>query len=942
MQKSGSVPPSASVSSRAAQASQRGDRDRRHKKKTHRCHPLPTSKSQQVLSLQDKETTVVQPDANMRRLTCLRLLKEADFAKLGCEKVRIGVNFDRACELLDSALILIEYPMPVEMKAKRLGEISRFMGLRMSMHSGTLSQKQARIIAPLIARLQQQLCQFCEEVQAQSPEYDPSDDALEKPSKVKAFNRIILDSDVKNLAIYALSLPENISPLGHQLRTLWTIHSYFEKFQQVISKVLPDFDERPDLGFGMADLHICRIYMLDRVQQINEAREPLPKEAALVLENKSQWLASFADYHDLWHHLMMTETLPTLLKSAERPNARVQLNDKERMQLCFRLAKTGIKFAGIHTPTVNEYLLEKNPNLLTPIEKQAVQEYQERRRCQRLEIKAARDFAFQARELGLGEHQQAELHLNFAITYERVGNIPAAHLHLMLGARIANESLHHLALVCSLWLDDSIHPFTPCKAVRLWQEAQSRNVGDVQPLPSKAIRYAGKENITAAFVELLRTGQCDDSILTETHKQLATALQYIAKGEYQNAIFILKPMGSLLPVLNALTGYCAAQLIESHPEYLESALENFRKGFNDGCLELGLEFARLAVTHKRDTAEAIEKLKLAIQLFWHYDLYEEVEECYRLLGILHSSQPQKVYADKAESRKSKLGKSKKHRRLHDGADGSKPCTDSVQQSVSQSKGQSKDQVLATVSDGSSSSSDVSGCSATASSTDESSDTDSDFDPSNIMGGVAAQAVADKTQEGKVCPQSYRLTSSLLTTVNDHIQAYEFDKADQILLSVKVSDDRALNGRLAQTRAWLLRRRYICNEPESRSDGKLCRNVCLDLLDRGRQLAEKGIRNMGISGALSRCSSQMPVVKSLSTKERRALASLYAELGHFYRELAGFTFDLRHIETGRQMSNVADDLNPSRRFRSESNKIAGAAKVQVVSPEYAALLRSSMS
>lgn len=859
---------------------------------------------QRAHTIQPQETKLAEKEADNAaaqqayQIQCLKEVTKINFALLAQDDHHFKCSFQDACKLLEAALRLLKTSFAIHHKAKLFGHLAGFMRIRMSIR-GAITDRQAALAAPLIDELKRELCKLGHELIKRLQ--------VEAPRERKEAIRLVsqtLESEWLALPRLFVTLPDKTLPIAQQLQLALEVNSILEQLQHFQS------EQSVNLKLTAGAMHIFRLYMLTHVQRLQPKNE-VSEEVQTVLEKKEQWLQEYFNYKSLWNRHLMMDALPFFLSQSEDPNTRVQLTPHERAQLCFSTALSLLKTTGTEVIERPDELLQRAPTELNSEEREFLAYYKRRQASQKTEMAKAQDFAKQAAEAGISSDQQAELRIQFAATSEMIGDIKTAQMHLLAGARQAKASLHHLYLANSLWIDKTVYPLMPCKALRVWKTALNNKDGDNKPLSKRCVGYYGRNDVTRSFVEAIKSGQVASTVLSTNQQNLALSLNNIRKDNYEKALLDLQNCTVDCTVdrtiIGSLAGFLAVKLIPKGLGYLQPALEHFRAAYDNSCHEAGLEFAKLAVEYDLHTEEAIEMLKGALTFFKDNELYEEVETCDLLLDKLYKQLPKPVKAKKVKK------------------------TSAKSPSLSQKKKVVTEKLPALLEE------PVPEQESSASESDSSYDSSTDDDNTVF-------AAEEKTERAAAGITKEPLTIQRLNTINSLILTCDFDKAEEMLNKTAPSRDRVLNGQFWQMKSWYLRQRFLCSEPGPYKVDHPAPNVShykslLNLLEQAREAAEAGIRAMGVYGPVAN-GPEESLLQLMRAREKRTLASLYAELGHQYRERGLSTFDTRHLHTGRAMSDLADSLNPARRNRHHGATQAFEPKVQVVSQEAFASQRES--
>ena len=848
-----------------------------------------------------KEKTLAEQEAKYQayRLECLREFNTSHFSQLASGEYAFKCSLTEACKLLNVAIRLLETPVSISHKAKILGQIGGFLHLRMSIRT-LIADKKAKAVAPLIARIQSQLCDLCKNLVSSLQTQDSK-----RKREVIQEVRKALTTDWLTLSRIIISLPEKLLPIDQQILTALELNACYEQFQLIQSN--PD----TALGFKTAHLHMCRLYILALTQKFKYA-DRIQKEVKNILEKKSEWLQEYFAHKDLWYQQLIMDTLPTFLSQSEQSGARIKLTDNERAQLYYNLTMSILKHSGPETLELPGEMLNSRRHELNSLEKEALYLYHKHKEEQKVEITRALNFAKQAALSGISSDQQAELRFQFAATAEVMGDMKAAHMHLLFGARRAHSSLHHLYLANSLWIDQRIYPLMPCKALRVWETALKNPGRDNKSLPLQCIKYCCCVDVTRHFVEAIKGELTISTVLTSDQRKLACALKSIRENNYEQALKDLQGCEMIPAILGSLSGFIAVQLIPENPKYLESAFEHFRTACNHSGHEAGLEFAKLAVKYLCHTEEAIKLLKGTLVFLKENDLHEEVEASYLLLEKLHKQLPKPVKEKK--TKKAPPKPTHINEKENTAARG--------QPHISKAPVTDKEPSLS----------------------ESDSSYESDMNEHDIEENLTDTNPASVTESTAADSDKEPLTVKRLDTINDFILICDFKQAEEMLNNTALSKDKALNGRFWQMRSWLLRQRFRCSEPgpykvDDPDPNMSHSKSLLNLLDKAQESAETGIRALGIRGSATH-DPDSKFLHLMHTREKRALAALYAELGHQYRERGLSTFNAHYVDTGRAMSNLADRLNPNRRNRHHGASQTVEPKVKLVSQEVFASQKES--
>ena len=727
-----------------------------------------------------------------------------------------------------------------------------------------------------------------------------TEELIESASKKdKLINQFLATDDLYSNLVEMIGLLSVLDPelVSHkdQFETAWEAHNYFMSLEQISPNINP---------FQPKFNHVYRIKAYLLALYCNISKDELSAERYLEIPQYIRGcLQGLRENPDLFTGPLLN-TITKLVESAVATPPKINLETNQIAFLYLWLTRVKCTIASLIFSMAND-------THWSAVNKNMLRTYMCCSGTTKQEIENAQKYAREAQKHVVDLPQQAEIHFHFFNYYEQKNNLLAAQLHLKLGSRSGQAGMHHLYLACSLNAARNGYPFNPGYALRSWVDIQRRqHCASCVPVT----KYRAGFTLKTEFLRYL-SGEENPTIAPRDAPELKLipALKLIAKKQYNEAIEELRQLHKSLRAANVFIGYCYEQIAVDDSSAIQKAFQYYESAIKEKVFSAGLDFGRLAVSSQSRLKESENHLMSAASFFGRNDLYEELDECHSLLALLPAREDEDRSIPIANKKKKRKGKQKQKQKqkqrktplAKDSRKSSAPTPDSLKLESSFNL-------------------DTIGHVSDHSCDDEFEQLSMEEEPSPAR--IKSQAGACATTK----PFSISQQLENLDRANELIRSCRFDEAEVLVNSIETGRDRRLKGRAAQIKGWCLRQRYINNDPGVY--GKpLARASMLALLNEAKNCVETGIRNMGIQN-IEHCPSRQIEEGALvfDDGELRTLASLYAELGHIYRELVGFYFSEDTLERGRRMSQYADQLNPARRHRSVKASQSSSPKIVVIS------------
>lgn len=855
---------------------------------------------------------------------CIEKLKEKNFPDLEVEGKTEKPTFCTACEYLNDALYIVENHPSLTIKMGWMGRIAQFVGCQMGI--AQLSQNKRRGVKPYIERVQLQMQSLFQVMEAELHVAE----AKQYKSQWLPHPESERGKWYSDLAIFLSDLHWEVSAYESQSSTAWSMKQYYEALSESHYQKI----EKP---VAQIYVHVSKVALIDicnKAFKFGKRELPLSQD---VNDKARAWLNELDQYGDI-NGQSFYKHLKAIALAGEHGTTLMGLNETDAVIIYYRLTRTYCRLATLNPPKAHSWMFEKDASLFGEMENDVIF-HEDRKKKQKERIQQAYHYMNYVRELGIDKKRQAELHFYFVFMIE-MGNVQEQKMdalsHMREGACLGRSGMHHLYLLNCF---NHATPFYPknygrpfCEWLRVQRDPETLQQG----LPEYSHEYCsailrGMLHFMVFGEEGLQEG-IDSGlfVIEEEEKTLGCTFKKIAKKSYVEALADLEVQQGLSTIsddaTDYLAGYCCEQLISADDQYLGRALKNYESAYDGdyGAKCTGLDYGRLAVQHmtrlKEDVLLKAEKLlEGAADYFRKNELLDEFEESHLLLDFLGDRQgdvlledvcTQGAPPDITSAKTGKLEK-KRHRkpRKNHRSQPSNPVSNLLPSLTDTYQGGAIAQALPY--------SDESG------SDDESASPDSEV---NVMGN---RMVLCETREG-VLQASVKDSVQLLNNAHYKICIYDFDEAEKLLHNIEHCGDRRLKGRIAHMKCWCFRQRYRHNVPGSHVQSSN-KKTMINLLSKAEREAKAGLRHMGVKGTVENCSCQSVIALSFDFYEKRTLASLFAELGHIYRDLSGFqSTSENNKRLGESMSNLADQLNPTRRTRPSAVSVEHKSRVRVIS------------
>ena len=681
----------------------------------------------------------------------------------------------------------------------------------------------------------------------------------------------------------------------------------------------PCFNPEKYTGPPGDHLSIFQMDLLDLVFSDQFKTEPTLSEdiRSKVIQQAGKWVKVASEHWQFLHPEILRDVILRVIDYAEEYQGDgYLLRDTDRIELYFTLANISIQLAG-PDPTIDPSLLRRKR--LNAGEVRAKVQYEREVQEREKALEDMLTFIHKARDAGMTQEQKVRFHILYGIEKEHKDEISEALEHFDIATRLGSELMRHRQLMGRLRIRFINYPLSPEKALKEWKKESVTAVVQEPdlylPLPDKLTDSLQLDIFIKVLLRRVHQDDIDDKgiehfvkVITEkdpsTGRYIYALLPYL-QGKPELAIERLE-----LLVKDPRAKYVLATLLgklgTSYTNQEKSLLlfrELYRK---ESCTYAGLEAGRLCLTFAQDIENAKKYLKGAHRYFIQNSFFSEAEECKKLLGQCEPEQPEvSVEAMKADPEKKIRKKSGKRKCQKTAASRTKQQT-----TTNPPEKNGKDQAATPV--------------APADTTGKTTE------PAKVREtttGPVATTHAARVSHETLEPQAtsailsqYALTPALLQQVNGLVEIYDFDQAESLLKNTVLSvDDKRLNAQYYQMHAWLLRQRWFHNEYGSHDDQEKSHyHRQLAILNEAKQSSLNGIKAMGLNpDRITLESEQDTACHDFSTREKRTLASLFAELGHVYRRMSGVCFDSSLHVTGSKLSTFADRLNPLRRVRPET-------------------------
>ena len=900
----------------------------------HSGEKLTADKSVKTREATKCDTSCSLSDKTEKIKECMRRLLAQKFPNVEGRRGTDKVVFNTGCECLDNALFIVENHPSVFIKVAWMADIAEFVGRHMGL-AGLNKDKKERIRL-LLERVQQQMQSLLQTMEAELARAE----SVSEKSTILPHPLTPRGKSFSNLSIFLCDLPSDVSAYASQSKTAWYAKQYYEalsqsKFQGV---------EPPD---ALIHTHASRVALM-AICHISSKFDRL-FNSDVIAKKAKEWLGELDQYGDI-NSQSFYKHLQTIALYAESAVATMDLTVADASVIYYRLARTFCRLATLDPPKAVPWMFEKDVVLFGEL-KEDRERYDTQKKKQKTRIKQACQYLDEVRELGIDKQRQAELHFYYVYMVE-MGNIqellPEALSRMRQGACLGRAGMHHLYLLNCLNHATFLYPKNYGKPFREWLRIQCEPDTLQQGLPQYSHDYCsplmrGMVHFLVFDEKGLEEGMKSDLFeVNDEDKRLAYTLKKIALKKYAEAYHDLEFEQGMHQnsddTVDFLAGYCCEQMIETDKSFLHQALKNYECAFDgeDGAKCTGLDYGRLVAKHMEELDEGLLLkaegfLESAAEYFRQNELLDEFEECHHYLEFLgdrnskaglNQSSPSGEFScrDGADKVKPRVVRSKRktQKKLK------KPNQRKPQRVTPDFiKGLSSEPADRSFGRSHECPSPSSGSHNFYSDEVSSESAESETEP--VTESVSSDVVSSDNQQANIYEAIH-----MLNRAHYLISTYDFMGAELQLEKVSHCHDRRLKGRIAHMKCWCLRQRFQHNVPGAHVQETI-KETMIALLTQAEREAINGLRSMGIKGDVAKCSYQSVTGISFNDGEVRTLASLFAELGHIYRNLSGFqkkSANSRRL--GESMSNLADHLNPTRRARSSAVSVEHEPRVKVIS------------